>query len=170
MSDPVIFADLETSSGHILGHAELSIESTLNSLSLDMVRLLRPALKAWGARDEVVAVVITAAGDRAFCAGGDIQALYRAIDANHEAGSVVNDYPFRFFEEEYRLDYEIHQFPKPLVTLGHGIVMGGGNEWTQAQETVDVPSGTHFPVTSSLIFPFYYCYVLFVSHAAQSRL
>ena len=126
MSDPVIFTDLETSSGHILGHAELSVESTLNSLSLDMVRLLRPALKEWGARDEVVAVVITAAGDRAFCAGGDIQALYRAIDANHEAGSVVNDYPFRFFEEEYRLDYEIHQFPKPLVTLGHGIVMGGG--------------------------------------------
>ena len=126
MSDPVIFNDLETSSGHIVGHAELNVESTLNSLSLDMVRLLRPAIQAWRERDDVVAVVITAAGDRAFCAGGDIQALYRAIDANHEAGSVVDDYPFRFFEEEYRLDFEIHQFPKPLITLGHGIVMGGG--------------------------------------------
>ena len=126
MSDPVIFSDLETTSGHFLGHAELSVESTLNSLSLDMVRLLRPALKAWAKRDDIVGVVITAAGDRAFCAGGDIQALYHAIVANHEAGDVVDDYPFRFFEEEYRLDFEIHQFPKPLITLGHGIVMGGG--------------------------------------------
>ena len=126
MSEPVLFKDLTTTTGHVVGHAELNVESTLNSLSLEMVRLLRPALQAWRERDEVVAVIITAVGERAFCAGGDIQALYRAIDANHEAGSVVNDYPFRFFEEEYRLDYEIHQYSKPLITIGHGIVMGGG--------------------------------------------
>ena len=126
MADPVIFTDLDTSSGHVLGHAQLNVEATLNSLSLDMVRLLRPALKSWAERSEVVAVVITAVGERAFCAGGDIQALYHAIVANHAAQAVVDDYPFRFFEEEYRLDFEIHQFPKPLITLGHGIVMGGG--------------------------------------------
>jgi enoyl-CoA hydratase/carnithine racemase len=110
----------------VLAHAELNSPSTLNSLSLDMVRELTRALQAWAIREDVVAVVITGAGDRAFCAGGDIQALYRAIRANQAADRVVDDYPFRFFEEEYRLDYSIHTYPKPVITLGHGIVMGGG--------------------------------------------
>lgn len=126
MSDPVVFEELKTDSGLVIGHAELNVEGTLNSLSLEMVRLLHPAISAWSTRQDVACVLITAAGDRAFCAGGDIQALYRAIDANHAAGNVVNDYPFRFFEEEYRLDYLIHSCPKPVVTFGHGIVMGGG--------------------------------------------
>ena len=126
MSDSVLISELETANGCRLGHAALNVESTLNALSLDMVRSLTPALTRWSQDDSVTAVLITGAGDRAFCAGGDIQALYRAIVANHDAGSVVDDYPFRFFEEEYRLDYQIHTFSKPVITLGHGVVMGGG--------------------------------------------
>ncbi|NKB97480.1 MAG: enoyl-CoA hydratase/isomerase family protein [Pseudomonadales bacterium] len=126
MTDPVVFTDVETDNGMMIGHAELNVESTLNSLSLDMVRLLQPALDAWEERDDIVCILITAAGERAFCAGGDIQALYAAIDANHAANAVVNDYPFRFFEEEYRLDFTIHECAKPVITIGHGIVMGGG--------------------------------------------
>lgn len=122
----VLIQEHPNSSGFVVGHAVLNVETTLNSLSLEMIRLLTPALQDWALRDEVAAVVITAAGDKAFCAGGDIQALYHAITANHAANQVVDDYPFRFFEEEYRLDYLIHTFPKPVVTLGHGIVMGGG--------------------------------------------
>jgi enoyl-CoA hydratase/carnithine racemase len=45
---------------------------------------------------------------------------------NHQAGRVADDYPYRFFEEEYRLDFRLHTFPKPVVSLGHGVVMGGG--------------------------------------------
>ncbi len=126
MSAPVTFNTVPARGGYSIGHAELDVPETLNSLSLEMVRLLHPALDEWAANPDIAAVVITAAGDRAFCAGGDIQALYRAIEANHAADTVVNDYPFRFFEEEYRLDYAIHQFPKPVITVGHGIVMGGG--------------------------------------------
>ena len=122
----VLFDDLTLDNGRVLGHAQLNVEATLNSLSLEMIRLLDPALRAWAQRPDVAGVVITGSGDRAFCAGGDIQALYHAIGENHAAGHVVNDYPFRFFEEEYRLDYLIHTFPKPVITLGHGIVMGGG--------------------------------------------
>ena len=122
----VLISDLKTANGCMLGHAHLNVEATLNSLSLDMARRLHGALTDWSGRDEVVAVVITGAGDKAFCAGGDIQALYRAIDANHAANAVVDDYPFRFFEAEYRLDFAIHNFHKPLLALGHGIVMGGG--------------------------------------------
>ncbi len=125
-NDSVLVQEHGVNDGLIVGQAILNAEATLNSLSLEMIRGLQAALSGWAARDEVCAVVITAAGDKAFCAGGDIQALYHAISANHAAGSVVDDYPFRFFEEEYRLDYFIHTYPKPVVTLGHGIVMGGG--------------------------------------------
>lgn len=128
MSDnpPVLIHEHGVAGGLRVGHAVLNVEATLNSLSLEMIRLLDAALQGWAEREDICAVVITAAGDKAFCAGGDIQALYHAISANHEAGSVVDDYPFRFFEEEYRLDFRIHTFPKPVLTLGHGIVMGGG--------------------------------------------
>jgi enoyl-CoA hydratase/carnithine racemase len=122
----VIVSEHANSSGFVVGHAILNVESTLNALSLEMIRLLMPALQHWAVREDVAAVLITGAGEKAFCAGGDIQALYHSISANHEACEMVNDYPFRFFEEEYRLDYCIHTFPKPLITLGHGIVMGGG--------------------------------------------
>lgn len=122
----VLIEEHSNSAGFVVGQATLNVESTLNSLSLEMIRLLTPALQDWSSREDVAAVVISGAGDRAFCAGGDIQALYHAIGANHAAGEVVDDYPYRFFEEEYRLDYMIHTFPKPIVTLGHGVVMGGG--------------------------------------------
>lgn len=125
-SDSVLVLEHGVSGGFIVGQAILNAEATLNSLSLEMIRGLHEALNGWADREEICAVVITAAGDKAFCAGGDIQALYHAISVNHDAGAVVDDYPFRFFEEEYRLDYFIHTYPKPLVTLGHGIVMGGG--------------------------------------------
>lgn len=126
MSNPVLLEEIVCRSGYVVGHAQLNVEATLNSLSLEMVRAMSSALAGWRERADVAAVVITGAGDRAFCAGGDIQALYRAIDANLQAGTTVDDYPFRFFEEEYRLDYALHTFPKPVLTVGHGVVMGGG--------------------------------------------
>jgi len=122
----VLIREHANTAGFVVGHAMLNAEASLNSLSLEMIRALISALQGWASRADVIAVAITAAGDRAFCAGGDIQALYHAIGANHEAGEVVDDYPFNFFEEEYRLDYLIHTYTKPVVTLGHGIVMGGG--------------------------------------------
>ncbi|MFP6815498.1 MAG: enoyl-CoA hydratase/isomerase family protein, partial [Pseudomonadales bacterium] len=80
----------------------------------------------WAERAEVVAVLFTGAGDRAFCAGGDIQALYHAMVKNHQHGEVVDEYPFEFFEREYRFDYRIQTYPKPVIAVGHGVVMGGG--------------------------------------------
>jgi enoyl-CoA hydratase/carnithine racemase len=122
---PVLLFEHATSSGHILAEAQLHVEATLNSLSLEMIDVIAPALRDWAARQEVVAVLFTGAG-RAFCAGGDIQALYYAMVKNHEHGEVVDEYPFEFFEREYRFDHQIHTFPKPVVAVGHGVVMGGG--------------------------------------------
>ena len=126
MNDTILVEELVASNGALLGHLKLNAESTLNSLSLAMVRKIRPQLDAWRTRTDVAAVVITAVGDRAFCAGGDIQALYHAVCANHEANAEVDTYSYDFFREEYELDYAIHTYPKPVLTIGQGIVMGGG--------------------------------------------
>lgn len=122
---PVLLFEHATRSGHVLAEAHLHVEATLNSLSLEMIDIISPALETWAQNPEVVALLFTGAG-RAFCAGGDIQALYYAMVKNHEHGDVVDEYPFEFFEREYRLDYQIHTFAKPVVAVGHGVVMGGG--------------------------------------------
>ena len=115
-----------TSSGHVVAEARLNNPATLNALSLEMIDHLADALTAWAQNDRVVAVLLTGSGDRAFSAGGDIQALYRAIVQNHEQGERVEEYPYEFFEREYRLDYQLHTYAKPVLALGHGVMMGGG--------------------------------------------
>jgi enoyl-CoA hydratase/carnithine racemase len=124
--EPLLLFEHAAASGHVVAEARLNSPSTLNALSLPMIEILRPALRRWSLDPNVAAVIVTGSGDRAFSAGGDIQALYRAMVKNHEAGRCVDDYPYRFFEQEYRLDYQIHRFAKPLLSLGHGVVMGGG--------------------------------------------
>lgn len=127
MSDCVLFEDLPAGTdGSYVALATLNSPATLNSLTLSMIELLAPKLETWRADDKLKCVVIRGAGDRAFCAGGDIQALQGAINENHAAGQIVNNYPETFFEQEYRLDYALHCFPKPVVVLGGGVVMGGG--------------------------------------------
>lgn len=121
---PVRFAMLETAGGHRFGHATLNAPASLNALSLAMVDLLDPQLAAWAADPQVAGVVLDAAGDRAFCAGGDIVGLTRALRDRVPDGPPAG--AAAFFEREYRLDHRIHTYPKPLLCWGHGIVMGGG--------------------------------------------
>jgi enoyl-CoA hydratase len=92
----------------------------LNALTLTMVRLIAAALDEWERDGALDRVVILGAGERAFCAGGDIRRLYdlgRAGD--HEA-------QLTFWREEYQLDQRIKTYPKPVVVLADGITMGGG--------------------------------------------
>ena len=123
-TDPVLFGTLATASGHRFGRATLNAPASLNALSLAMVDRLAPQLDAWAADPAIAGVVLDAAGDKAFCAGGDVIALYRSIRAA-EPGQAPRE-AARFFEREYRLDHRIHTYPKPLLCWGHGIVMGGG--------------------------------------------
>lgn len=111
--------------GHI-AVATLNVPATLNSLDLTMVDALAEALAQWRDDPAVAMVYLRGAGDRAFCAGGDIQALYRSCKANQAARRRIDTYAEDFFEREYRLDYDLHTFPKPVLCFGHGVVMGGG--------------------------------------------
>jgi enoyl-CoA hydratase/carnithine racemase len=92
----------------------------LNTLNREMIRHLTRGLEEALTADDVSLLVICGAGDRGFCAGGDLKELTRAV----QTGEVhLAD---QFFREEYALDLMIHQSPKPVVVLAHGITMGGG--------------------------------------------
>ncbi len=122
----VVVEEVTTTCGATLAVATLNAERTLNSLSRAMIDILTPALARWAADPEIVAVVLKGAGDRAFCAGGDVRALHDSIKRNLAAGRLVDDFAESFFAAEYRLDYGLHTFTKPLLCYGDGIVMGGG--------------------------------------------
>ena len=123
MSDaPVLFEELPAATANI-GKVTLSVAATLNSLTLEMVDLLQAQLDQWRDDDAIAAVFIEGAGEKAFCAGGDVQALH-ASAVGSPGGPC--DYAESFFAREYRMNYTLHTYPKPLLCWGHGIVMGGG--------------------------------------------
>lgn len=102
------------------GRITFTREKTLNALSRNMAQAIHAALQGWRDDPDVALVVIDAEGERAFCAGGDIAAVWRAaIAGDHSVGR-------RFFAEEYRMNAAIADFPKPIVAFMQGFVMGGG--------------------------------------------
>ncbi|MDN5849582.1 MAG: enoyl-CoA hydratase/isomerase family protein, partial [Nitrococcus sp.] len=124
MSDQsVLFEERPAKNGRKLGFARLNAERSLNALSQAMIDALQARLSDWAQDPAIVCVVIEGSGAKAFCAGGDVIALYDSMRA-HPGGP--NPVAKRFFETEYRLDYQIHTYPKPVLCWGHGIVIGGG--------------------------------------------
>ena len=103
-----------------VGLVTLNRPQALNALTLAMVRSLDVRLRAWAGDPEVRCVAIQGTGDRAFCAGGDIRALYDSRKS--KIGTLTAD----FYREEYRLNRLIKRYPKPYVALIDGVVMGGG--------------------------------------------
>ena len=126
MNAPVLFEERSAANGMRFGIATLNAPQTLNGLSLEMVDLLAARLDEWARDPGVALVVLQGAGEKAFCAGGDLHGLYRSMSENQGKNGWSNAYARRFFEHEYRLDYRIHTYPKPVLCWGHGIVMGGG--------------------------------------------
>ncbi|MFY1702952.1 enoyl-CoA hydratase/isomerase family protein [Micromonospora sp. WMMA1923] len=115
MSAPPVIARL---TGH-LGHLTLNRPAAINALTAQMVTIIRRTLALWAASDRVRTVLITGAGDRGLCAGGDI----RAIHADAVSGGTAS---LDFWADEYRLNATIAAYPKPIVAWMDGLVMGGG--------------------------------------------
>ena len=105
-------------SGH-LGHIILNRPRAINALTSAMVSLISAALDEWEHDDGVATVLLSGAGERGLCAGGDIVAIYR------DAGNGGTE-SARFWAEEYALNARISSYPKPYVALMDGIVLGGG--------------------------------------------
>src|SRR5438874_7756618 len=102
------------------GIVTLNRPQALNAVTHEMVRALARQLEAWANDAAVTRVIITAAGERAFSAGGDIRALYELGRAGRQAEMLT------FWRDEYPLNAYIKRFPKPYVALIDGLVMGGG--------------------------------------------
>nr|WP_136252417.1 enoyl-CoA hydratase/isomerase family protein [Ningiella ruwaisensis] len=109
----------------------LNKPKALHALDLEMVESLLDAFARVRDDESVLAVFLDSEGDKAFCAGGDIVSMYKAMkdddtsarkDVSGETPAFLKD----FFTQEYRLDYCIHTFPKPVIVWGNGIIMGGG--------------------------------------------
>lgn len=92
----------------------------LNALGPAQFQAIHAQLAVWMADDAVGAIVLEGAAGRAFCAGGDIRAVWDGRARGDHDGNR------RLFRDEYSLDRMIHRLPKPIVSLLDGIVMGGG--------------------------------------------
>lgn len=114
MSAEIIF----TQERHI-GLITLNRPEALNALNLAMIKAIQRQLLLWQKAPDIHAVVVQAAGEKAFCAGGDVRWLY-------EAGLAKKPEQMQFFWHEYRLNHYIHHFSKPYISLMNGITMGGG--------------------------------------------
>ncbi|HET7403948.1 MAG TPA: enoyl-CoA hydratase/isomerase family protein, partial [Usitatibacter sp.] len=126
----------------------LNRPGALNALSFGMIEELARLLDEWEYHDAVRVVVLRGAGEKAFCAGGDIRMLHDSFRAGTEGHH-------DFFIREYALDHRIHRYPKPVVALMDGIVMGGGMGISQGAALRIVGDRTRMamPETTIGLFP-----------------
>ena len=103
----------------VLGRIRLNRPKAINALNHAMITSMLAQLAAWAQDPSVRAVVIDGAGDRGLCAGGDVRQLREAI--LHSVGD-----PEAFWDDEYRLNAAIADYPKPYIAVMDGVVMGGG--------------------------------------------
>jgi len=113
MSDVVFAVD------GTLGRITLNRPQALNALTFAMTREIAAQLAAWQTDPAVKLVLLAGAGERGLCAGGDIRQIYHSARAGTNEGA-------EFFRAEYPLNAQIAEYPKPIVALMDGIVMGGG--------------------------------------------
>ncbi|WP_229070040.1 enoyl-CoA hydratase/isomerase family protein [Actinoplanes sp. DH11] len=115
MSEKPVIIDVDGQ----LGHVTLNRPAAINALTPEMVAIVASALQDWRTADQIRTVLITGAGPRGLCAGGDI----RAIHADAVSGGTGS---LDFWAAEYRLNATIAAYPKPIVAWMDGLVMGGG--------------------------------------------
>jgi len=131
-----------------LGHITLNRPKALHALNRAMCEAMIEALLAWRSDDDVRSVLIDHAGERGFCAGGDIRMIA-------ESGAGDASEAKAFFMVEYRLNHLMFDYPKPITAIVDGIVMGGG---VGISEPADVRIATErttyaMPETGIGLFP-----------------
>lgn len=138
--------------GFRIAVASLDAEKSLNALSLPMIEALNARLHAWAEDPAIACVLLRGNGAKAFCAGGDVRQL---VETCRQQPGEVPALAMRFFADEYRLDYRLHTYPKPLICWGHGYVMGGGMGLLQgaAMRIVTPSSRLAMPEISIGLYP-----------------
>lgn len=135
----------------------LNSERTLNALSLPMIKNCRQLLNDWKNDEKIACVFMQGSGSKAFCAGGDVRRLQESISMQEQESiskgneAALNKHCLDFFINEYRLDYEVHQYDKPIVVWSDGIVMGGGIGMTNGASHKIVTERSVFAMPEILI-------------------
>ncbi len=113
-------SDIVLNVANSTGRVHLNRPKALNALTYHMNNLLEEALVSWADNDAITQIIITAEGEKSFCAGGDVAELYRrGVEGDHK-------YAQSYWRDEYRLNALIESYPKPYIALMQGYVMGGG--------------------------------------------
>ncbi|MFF2369235.1 enoyl-CoA hydratase/isomerase family protein [Agromyces sp. NPDC058110] len=102
-----------------IGHLSLNRPDSINAIDLEMMQALTDALDAWAEEPDVDAVLLDGVGDYGFCAGGDFREILERAAEGMTIGTV-------FFRDEYRVIAKLAEYPKPVVSIMHGMTMGGG--------------------------------------------
>lgn len=102
-----------------VGLITLNRPKAINSLNQPMIDALSAVLTDWARDDKVRAVLLSGAGERGLCAGGDVVSIYHSARKDGVEAR-------RFWRDEYQLNAQISEFAKPYVAVMDGIVMGGG--------------------------------------------
>jgi enoyl-CoA hydratase/carnithine racemase len=123
IGEPLVRCEKRQGARFDVGILRLARPRQMNAVTADMCEAMLAQLQAWASDDSIGCVVLDGDGDRAFCSGGDVVAMARAIRAGGPQRYVYSD---RGFAAEYRLVQSIFEFPKPLVSWAHGITMGAG--------------------------------------------
>ncbi|MDJ1114327.1 enoyl-CoA hydratase/isomerase family protein [Microbacterium dauci] len=103
-----------------VGHVTLDRPRAINAVDHEMILGIGAALDAFEHDADVALVLLDGAGDRGFCAGGDVRSLREQVLAGDAVGAMT------FFRDEYALNARIAEYPKPVVVFADGITMGGG--------------------------------------------
>ena len=147
MQDEVIFTE-----DNGVGVITLNRPERLNALTYSMVQQINKSLNSWEINDNINCIIIEGAGDRSFCAGGDVVKLRREVLAD---GGPPTNLSKSFFYDEYTLNYKISNYKKPFISLINGFTMGGGVGVSMHGSHVIASEKTMFamPETAIGLFP-----------------
>ena len=135
-----------------VGIITLNRPERLNAITHPMVKKINHHLNVWEKNDGIKCIIIEGAGDRSFCAGGDVVKLRKEV---LEAGGPPTDLSRSFFYDEYTLNYKISNYSKPFIALINGFTMGGGVGISMHGSHVVASEKTMFamPETAIGLFP-----------------
>lgn len=128
MQELVLSTLLPTTNNQYIGQITLNHPKALNAQNIHMIEVISALLIDWQNDPSIAMVILRGAGEKAFCAGGDVRALRSLLESSYQDAQTLNynaDVQ-HFFQSEYRFTRQISTYPKPIMVWATGIVMGGG--------------------------------------------